>query len=103
MYGVGLNPIGLKLELFSRGRWRPFVASSAGILISARPVPVDSIGGTRFNFALDAQAGLSYYSSSSRRSITVGYKYLHISNGDISRFNPGLDVHMLFAGYSWSR
>jgi Lipid A 3-O-deacylase (PagL) len=34
------------------------------------------------------------------RSFTIGYKYNHISNGYRSSINPGVDLQMIFAGFS---
>lgn len=38
--------------------------------------------------------------NSSRRAFTIGYKYQHISNGDRSPINPGVDVQLVYAGFS---
>jgi len=69
-------------------------------VVSGRPIPVDSIGGTRFNLSVDLQAGLYVYGRSGRSTVVMGYKYLHISNANLSRLNPGVDFQVIFAGYS---
>jgi hypothetical protein len=38
--------------------------------------------------------------NSNRWAFTIGYKYQHISNGYRANFNPGVDVQMIFAGFS---
>ena len=35
-----------------------------------------------------------------RRAITLGYKFLHISNGFTSAVNPGVDNNVFYAGFS---
>jgi hypothetical protein len=35
-----------------------------------------------------------------RRAISLGYKFLHISNGFTSAVNPGVDNNVFYAGFS---
>ncbi|HWZ53303.1 MAG TPA: acyloxyacyl hydrolase [Candidatus Acidoferrales bacterium] len=101
VYGGGVNPLGLKLNFFRQSRLQIFGASEAGFVASTRPVPVDIPGGTQFNFTFDFQAGLQLYNSSRSRAWTLGYKLQHISNAYRHSFNPGVDVNMIYVGYSF--
>jgi hypothetical protein len=101
VYGGGINPLGLKLNIRRQHRLQLFGASTAGFVASRRPVPVDIPGGTQFNFTFDFQAGFQFFNSSRSRAWTLGYKYQHISNGYRRSFNPGLDTNMIFLGYSF--
>jgi hypothetical protein len=56
-------------------------------------------GAARFNFTFDFSGGVQIVNSN-RRAFTIGYKYEHISNGYRGTFNPGVDVQMIFAGFS---
>ena len=56
-------------------------------------------GAARFNFTFDFSGGVQIVNST-RRAFTIGYKYQHISNGYRATFNPGVDVQMIFAGFS---
>jgi hypothetical protein len=102
VYGGGFNPIGLKLN-FSREHWfQPFIASTAGLVASVRPVPVDiSPQGTQFNFTFDLQAGLELFSSSRRSSWKLAYRFQHISNAYRHDYNPGVDAHEIYVAYSF--
>ncbi|HEY3102487.1 MAG TPA: acyloxyacyl hydrolase [Pyrinomonadaceae bacterium] len=64
---------------------------------SADRFPFDDA--SRFNFTFDFSGGVQIVNSN-RRSFTIGYKYQHISNGYTGTFNPGVDVQMVFAGFS---
>jgi len=101
VYGGGINPLGLKLNFRRQHQLQLFGASTAGFVASRRPVPVDIPGGTQFNFTFDFQAGFQFYNSSRSRAWILGYRYQHVSNGYRRSFNPGLDVNMIFLGYSF--
>jgi opacity protein-like surface antigen len=96
-YGAGLSPIGLKLNFRRTQTLQPFASGTAGFLYFSKDVPVP--GAKRFNFTFDFGGGVQIVRNSGR-AITVGYKYQHISNGDRSPINPGVDVQMLYAGFS---
>lgn len=103
VFGLGLRPLGIRAEFRGQHRVRPFLAGSVGLLVSARPIPVDSIGASRLNFSVEVQTGVYLYSRSQRSALLLGYQYLHISNGYLARLNPGVDFHVLYAGYSLFR
>src|ERR1041385_4169502 len=99
-YGAGLSPIGLKLNFRRRQMLQPFASGTAGFLYFSKDVPVP--GAKRFNFTFDFGGGIDVVRDS-RRAISVGYKYQHISNGDRSPINPGVDVQLIYVGYSIRR
>ncbi|MGA7922002.1 MAG: acyloxyacyl hydrolase [Candidatus Acidiferrales bacterium] len=101
VYGGGISPLGLKLNFRREHQFQPFIASTAGFVASVRPIPVDIPGGTQFNFTFDFQAGMDFYNSSRNRVWRLGYKYQHISNAYRHSFNPGVDVHVIWIGYSF--
>jgi hypothetical protein len=103
VYGGGLNPLGLKLNFFREHRLQPFVASTAGLVASVRPIPVDIPEGTQFNFTFDFQAGFQLYNSDHSHAWTLAYKYQHISNAYRHSLNPGVDLHVITLGYSFFR
>jgi hypothetical protein len=96
-YAAGLSPIGLKLNFRRSQTLQPFASGSGGFLYFSKNVPV--AGAARFNFTFDFGGGVQIVKNSGR-AITIGYKYQHISNGDRSPINPGVDVQMLYAGFS---
>lgn len=96
-YAAGLSPIGFRLNFRRRQMVQPFASGSAGFRYFAKDVPVP--GAAQFNFTYDFGGGVQIVNDS-RRAITIGYKYQHISNGYHSPINPGVDVQMIYAGFS---
>jgi hypothetical protein len=97
VYGWGAAPIGLKFNFRRNRRVQPFGQATGGFLYFNEQVPVS--GAARFNFTFDFSGGVQIVNST-RRAFTIGYKYQHISNGYRANFNPGVDVQMIFAGFS---
>ena len=97
VYGWGAAPIGLKFNFRRNRRVQPFGQATGGFLYFNEQVPI--AGAARFNFTFDFSGGVQIVNSK-RRAFTIGYKYQHISNGYRATFNPGVDVQMIFAGFS---
>jgi hypothetical protein len=97
VYGAGAAPIGLKFNFRRNRRVQPFGQATGGFLYFSEQVP--DANTSQFNFTFDFSGGVQVVNSN-RRSFTVGYKYHHISNGYTGIFNPGVDVQMIFAGFS---
>ena len=91
--GVGAYPLGLRVTFRSRERVRPFIAGHTGGLYFADPVP--DLRGRRFNFAVGIGAGVRV-ALPHRLSLTLGYRYHHLSNGFRGSINPGLDANLLY-------
>lgn len=97
VYGAGLSPIGLKFNFRPQRRVQPFASATGGFLFFQEDIPIP--GAARFNFNVEFSGGIQIVNSS-RRSYTLGYKYQHISNGFHSPINPGIDLQMVYAGFS---
>lgn len=97
VYGWGAAPIGLKFNFRRNRKVQPFGQATGGFIYFNEQVPL--AGAARFNFTYDFSGGVQIVNSN-RRAFTIGYKYQHISNGYRASFNPGVDVQMLFAGFS---
>jgi hypothetical protein len=97
IYAWGLAPIGLKFNFRRNRRVQPFAQTTGGFLYFNEQVPI--AGAARFNFTFDFSGGVQIVNSN-RRAFTIGYKYQHISNGYRANFNPGVEVQMIFAGFS---
>jgi hypothetical protein len=100
VYAAGVSPIGLKFNFRRRHRVQPFAGATGGFLYFGEDVPVS--GAKRFNFTFDLGGGIQFINSS-RRAFIIGYKYQHISNGDRSPINPGVDLQLIYAGFSMFR
>ena len=96
-YAWGLSPIGLKLNFRRSQMLQPFASGTAGFRYFSKDVPV--AGAKRFNFTFDFGGGVQIVRNSGH-AITIGYKYQHISNGYRSPINPGVDVQMIYGGFS---
>ena len=90
--GYGLVPLIVNLPFSSSGN-TPFLTTSAGFIITDVSFP--NALGTRFNYIIDIGLGYQFFRSGSL-SYQFGYKLHHLSNGNSSIENPGIDSHMLF-------
>jgi hypothetical protein len=97
VYAWGAAPIGLKFNFRRNRRVQPYGHATGGFLYFNEEVPL--AGAARFNFTYDFAGGVQIVNSD-RKAFTVGYKYQHISNGYRATFNPGVDVQMIFVGFS---
>jgi hypothetical protein len=96
-YGGGLVPLGLQLDLRNSARVKPFVHINAGGLLFTKPVPLPDAG--KFAFTLEGGTGVRIFTSL-KRAVTLGVRLHHISNGNISGSNRGLNQFILYMGFS---
>ena len=100
-YGFGLEPVGFDFNFRRHHRFQPVVGINGGFAIFRRDVPVSN--SNSFNFTFSLRGGVQIFTSQSR-SITIGYRFHHISNADTGNpFNPGIDSNFIYAGYSFHR
>lgn len=97
VFGAGFAPIGFKLNFRRQKKVQVFAGATGGFLYFQNQVPIS--GASQFNFTYDFAGGVQIIGNN-RRAFLVGYKYQHISNGHTSPINPGVDVQMVFAGFS---
>lgn len=98
VYGFAAAPLGATLAFARTRRVYPFAETLLGIIASTEPVPIRAVNATGLNFMFDVGGGVRI-----GRSVTLGYKFLHISNASTTSFNPGLDNNVLYVGYSFVR
>src|SRR6266705_590997 len=102
VYGGGVTPIGFRFNFMPRWRSQVFVAWTAGLVASVRPIPIDERRGTQFNYTFDFfQVGFRRFNANGNRAWMFGYKIQHISKAYRSNVNPGVDENVFFAGYSF--
>ncbi|MBA3768651.1 MAG: acyloxyacyl hydrolase [Acidobacteria bacterium] len=87
-YGAGLTPLGLQLDFANSSHIKPFVHIGGGFLVFSKPVPLPDAG--RFAYVGETGAGLRIFTSE-RRAVSFGVRFHHISNGDRSGSNRGLN------------
>ena len=96
-YGVGVTPLGFQLDFANSSRIKPFLHVNGGLLVFNNPVPLPDAG--KFAFVGEAGTGLRIFTSQ-RRAWSVGVRFHHISNGDRSGSNRGLNQFIVYAGFS---
>lgn len=100
-YGFGLEPVGFDFNFRRRHRFQPVVGINGGFAKFPRDVPVSN--SNSFNFTFSLRGGMQMFLSQSH-SVTVGYRYHHISNANTGNpFNPGIDSNFIYFGYSFHR
>ncbi len=97
--GFGLVPVHIVVP-FSGNSITPFFTASAGLLLFNDRLP--AIGGATFNYKLNSGLGVELPIGSDRK-IQIGYQLQHISNGNRSDENPGIDSHVFFANLIFSK
>lgn len=97
-YGAGIAPLGLKVSFAQQSRIKPFVAASLGFLYFGRDIPVPD--SSHFNFTQEFGLGVDFFLAP-KRALTLGYKVQHLSNAGIGDRNPGLNSHIIYAGFSF--
>lgn len=94
-YGLGASPLGLRINHRPTKRIQPFIAGSVGFIYFFRPMPDER--GKHLNFTADAGLGVQVVLTSST-TLTLGYRYHHLSNGFRGKINPGVDANLLYFG-----
>ena len=96
-YGAGVTPLGLQLDFANGSKIHPFVHVNGGLLVFNKSVPIEDAG--HFAFVGEAGGGVRIFTSE-RRAITLGVRFHHISNGDTSGSNRGLNQFVIYGGFS---
>jgi hypothetical protein len=99
VYGFAVTPLGFTADFGRRHRVYPFLETNEGIIASSEPIPINVPGATGLNFLIDLGGGVRI-KTGQWRAISLGYKFLHISNGFTSPVNPGVDNNVFYAGFS---
>jgi hypothetical protein len=96
-YGAGITPLGLQLDFANGSRVHPFVHVNGGLLVFNQSVPLPDAG----SLALVGETGGGVrIFTSERRAVTLGVRFHHISNGDRSGSNRGLNQFIIYGGFS---
>jgi hypothetical protein len=96
-YGAGVTPLGLQLDFANGSKIHPFAHVNAGFLGFTKEVPIEDSG--KFAFTLEGGGGVRIFTSE-RRAVSIGVRFHHISNGDRSGSNRGLNQFVFYAGFS---
>jgi len=96
-YGAGITPIGLQVDFANGSRVHPFAHVNGGFLYFNKSMPIEDSG--QFQFVGEFGGGVRIFTSE-RRAVNIGLKFHHISNGDRSGSNRGLNNFVIYAGFS---
>lgn len=93
--GHGITPLGFQFNFNHTKVVQPFFKSSTGYMYFNKRFPDER--GVRFNFTLELGTGIEFVIGKNV-SMSVGYKYHHMSNGEIGQINPGVDSNIFYSG-----
>lgn len=96
-YGAGITPAALQLDFSNRSKVHPFIHVNGGFLVFNKSMPIEDSG--KFAFVGEAGGGIRVFTSE-RRAVTLGVRFHHISNGNTSGANRGLNQFVIYAGFS---
>ena len=96
-YGAGITPIGFQLDFANGSKIHPFAHVNGGFLGFNKEVPIEDSG--KFAFTLEGGGGVRIFTSS-RRAMSLGVRFHHISNANLSGANRGLNQFIFYAGFS---
>jgi hypothetical protein len=92
VYGAGITPLSLDLELLRRSPVSIIIGADGGMLWFTRAVPQNDAA--KFNFTAEGRAALQFRTSR-HSAVRLGYAYHHTSNAHSAAANPGLNSSML--------
>jgi Lipid A 3-O-deacylase (PagL) len=92
VYGAGITPAGLDLELARQSPVSIVIGADGGMLWFTRAVPQNNAA--KFNFTAEGRAALQFRTSR-HSALRLGYAYHHTSNAHSGAANPGLNSSML--------
>ncbi|MBZ5697824.1 MAG: acyloxyacyl hydrolase [Acidobacteriia bacterium] len=93
-YGFGLDPWIMKWNFEPHRRISPYIELGGGGLIATREIPV---GAARLNFTPTGAIGVNLLRGKYHWSID--FRYFHISDAQITPFNPGTDTFGIRVGW----
>ncbi|HZZ38764.1 MAG TPA: acyloxyacyl hydrolase [Acidobacteriaceae bacterium] len=96
-YGSGVSPVGFESDFFPRSRVQPFFSTNGGFIYFDQRVL--SPQGSQWMYTIDFGTGIHIFRKA-RQDWTIGYRYQHLSNGNISLHNPGTDANTFYLAVS---
>ncbi len=97
IYGSGLSPVGLELDARPLANFQPYFRGNGGFIYFGDKVL--SPQGSQFMYTIGPDIGFNIYRHK-RQAISVGWRYTHLSNANISLHNPGTDANVIYVGIS---
>lgn len=98
--GFGIVPFHIIIPFLDNSTFTPFFSTSIGLLFLNDRLP--AIDGSTLNYKLSSGLGFELPIGSDRK-IQLGYRLQHISNGNSTVENPGIDSHVFFANLVFAK
>jgi hypothetical protein len=99
IYGAGFSPLVWRWNFAPRPRWSAFGELSMGGLWTTQPIPDHT---SRLNFSAHWGGGVRI-GRPSGNAFVLAYRFQHFSNGNQFSSNPGVNSHVIIAGWSHRR
>lgn len=96
IYGLGVAPVVWRWNFPARPSWSAFAELSMGGLWTSDDLPE---GTSPVNFSAHWGGGVRLRPRG-RNALLIGYRFQHFSNGNQLGSNPGVNSHVLIAGWS---
>jgi hypothetical protein len=96
-YGSGLSPVGFQSDFFPSKRVQPFLSTDGGFIYFMDRVL--SPQGSQYMYTIDFGTGINVFRKA-RQAVSIGYRYQHLSNANISEHNPGMDANTFYVSVS---
>jgi hypothetical protein len=96
IYGAGFAPVIWRWNFPPQPRWSAFAELSMGGLWTSDPIPEDT---SRLNFSAHWGGGIRFKPRGGH-AVLVAYRFQHFSNGNQLGSNPGVNSHVVLAGWS---
>jgi hypothetical protein len=96
IYGIGIAPVVWRWNFVPQPRWSAFAELSMGGLWTSAAVPENT---SRVNFTAHWGGGIRRRVRESS-ALLLAYRFQHFSNGNQLGSNPGVNSHVVLAGWS---
>ncbi|MGB9029187.1 MAG: acyloxyacyl hydrolase [Acidobacteriaceae bacterium] len=96
-YGSGVSPVGFETDFLPAKRVQPFLSTNGGFVYYDQRVL--SPQGSQWMYTIDFGCGLHFFRKA-RQDWSLGYRYQHLSNANISEHNPGTDANTFYLAVS---
>lgn len=96
-YGSGVSPVGFETDFLPQKRIQPFLSTNGGFVYYGERVL--SPEGSQWMYTIDFGCGLHVFRKA-RQDWSLGYRYQHLSNANISEHNPGTDANTFYVAVS---
>jgi hypothetical protein len=96
IYGVGIAPVVWRWHFPSQPTWSVFAELAMGGMWTSEPIPEKT---SRGNFTAHWGGGLRLWPRG-QHAVLIAYRFQHFSNGNQLGSNPGVNSHVVLAGWS---